>query len=368
MYLNRYEPLMKTAYWFRKFFVGKSYITLIGPIFDNTSDNAVITIVNEVVDKTRQQYKIIIRTTQNINMTFIVNELDVKDFVLQLQSTGQIGKLDLRTGSKRNRPLRSLSSTIGFSAAHQNTLQQDQIYQNKQDCARFMRASLLFLFQDIDFRLLEELSAEITILAGLEKEILKYDEIGVPKSYKFGILTVHEGQNTEEEWFGNTTLSTQFKAFLNIIGKPIKLKDYKGYTGGLDTKADESGEIAYVSSWKGYEIVYHAAPLMPLRCNDLQQVHRKRYIGNDIVCIIFLESDKQKFDPSIIRSQFIHVFITLILCLSFRVEVLRRKEVEMFSPFITCPPLFYDDTVFQEFLLAKRKANNCVYPKLVLTP
>lgn len=75
---------------------------------------------------------------------------------------------------------------------------------------------------------------------------------------------------------------------------------------------------------------------MPSREQDVQQIHRKRYIGNgkvkfiediliftiiipnqyacvDIVCIVFMEGRDQKFDPSSIRSQFLHVFIIVHL-------------------------------------------------------
>lgn len=51
------------------------------------------------------------------------------------------------------------------------------------------------------------------------------------------MLTVGEGQNTEEEWFSNTEMSIGFEKFLHIIGEPVKLKDYKGYAAGLDTKS-----------------------------------------------------------------------------------------------------------------------------------
>lgn len=48
---------------------------------------------------------------------------------------------------------------------------------------------------------------------------------------------IKDGQDTEEEWFSNSGLSTGLEKLLNIIGKPIQLKDYKGYAAGLDTKS-----------------------------------------------------------------------------------------------------------------------------------
>lgn len=56
-------------------------------------------------------------------------------------------------------------------------------------------------------------------------------------------MTVQEGQYTEEEWFSNSDMSKELERFLNIIASPVKLKDYKGYAAGLDTK---SKNITYV--------------------------------------------------------------------------------------------------------------------------
>ncbi|KAI7896865.1 uncharacterized protein EV154DRAFT_410789 [Mucor mucedo] len=237
-----------------------------------------------------------------------------------------------------------------------NQYQQQQSHQS----TRIMRASILFLFQDINFRLFKELSAETTILAGLEKEFLRYDEIGIPKHYKFGVLNIKDGQSTEEEWFSNSGLSPGLEKLMNIIGKPIELKGYKGYAAGLDTKTGESGEISYASSWRDHEIMYHVAPLMPSREQDVQQIHRKRYIGNDIVCIVFMEGKNQKFDPNSIRSQFLHVFIIVRLEVvnhqdTWRVEVLHNIDVKPFSPHIPSPPVFYNEEDLRKFLMLKCK-------------
>ena len=39
------------------------------------------------------------------------------------------------------------------------------------------------------------------------------------------------------------------------------------------------------------------------------QLQRKRHIGNDIVCIIFMEATSTKFVPDCIKSNFLHTFI-----------------------------------------------------------
>ncbi|GAN02316.1 DNA helicase [Mucor ambiguus] len=365
----RPDQVDEKACWFRKYFVGKPYITLIGPVLEDESDLAVISIVKEVIKKSITQYRIIVRTKQDWNIGFIVKELDATELVLQLDSLGQLHKLDLELEpqTRRNRPKRSFSSAIITGMANQTFLpsnssnQQQQLNTVLTTATRLMRAALMFLFQDINFKSFKEITAQVTIMAGLEKEFLRYDEIGIPKSYKFGVLTVGEGQQTEEEWFSNTGLSIGFDKFLNIIGKPVKLKGYQGYAAGLDTKTDESGEMTFASTWRDHEIIYHVAALMPLRQHDVQQVHRKRYIGNDIVCIVFMEGDAtQRFTPESIRSQFLHVFIVVYYERinqqdAWRVQVLYNKNVKPFSPPVPSPPIFNDEDELREFLLLKRE-------------
>ena len=41
------------------------------------------------------------------------------------------------------------------------------------------------------------------------------------------------------------------------------------------------------------------------------QLQRKRHIGNDIVCVVFLEADNTHFSPSCIKSHFLHTFIVV---------------------------------------------------------
>ena len=69
--------------------------------------------------------------------------------------------------------------------------------------------------------------------------------------------------------------------------------------------------------WEGYEVMCHVATLLPYSPTDEQMVQKKRHIGNDLVCIIFLEGDAV-FSPRAVKSRYIHVFIV--------VKVLYEKE------------------------------------------
>jgi hypothetical protein len=114
-------------------------------------------------------------------MGFIVNESDAKELILQLDESLGHSHNRLDVADNRHRPLRSFSSAIITGMT--NHQYQSHHESNKYSTSKIMRAAILFLFQDINFKLFKELSAEATILSGLEKGFLRYDEIGVSESY-----------------------------------------------------------------------------------------------------------------------------------------------------------------------------------------
>ncbi|KAI8086015.1 uncharacterized protein BX664DRAFT_237922, partial [Halteromyces radiatus] len=176
--------------------------------------------------------------------------------------------------------------------------------------------------------------------------------------YKFGVLFVKEGQTKEEEWFSNEHDSTALDHFLSIIGQRVPLVGYKGWTGGLDRKTGDSGGYTYVNTWQEeHSIAYHVSTLLPSNQGDKQQIQRKRHIGNDIVCLVFVEG-KQPFNPAAIKSQFLHVFIVVHKDewdgrSIWRVEIASVDSVPNFGPPLPDGGIFYDDSELQSFLLAK---------------
>ncbi|KAI9286206.1 hypothetical protein BC943DRAFT_276520 [Umbelopsis sp. AD052] len=224
---------------------------------------------------------------------------------------------------------------------------------------RIMRAAVASVFPEADLSSFKELSAEETIHLGLEREFLRFDESGSPNHYKFGVMVVKPGQTFEEDWFSNTDCSPSFWRMMNAIANKVELKGYFGWAGGLDTKTGESGTHVYTSKWKDFDIVYHVAPLIPARNSDRQQIHRKRHVGNDIVSIIFLEGDA-KFCPSVIKSQFLHVFILVREEMvddhvAWRIEVIYNENVPEFGPVLPAPALIYSAHDLRAFLSTKRK-------------
>ncbi|KAI9299974.1 hypothetical protein BJ944DRAFT_171566, partial [Cunninghamella echinulata] len=235
---------------------------------------------------------------------------------------------------------------VSFKTAKSNrkSLKLNQLSPHFSSHYRYLSAALHSVCPELNFNHAILLTSTLTSSCGIEKELLHLDGIEAPPSYKFGVLNIKKNQTKEEEFFANTGLSTSFDHFLRILGDRIPLKGYRGYTAGLDTRTGETGDTSVVSKWRGHDIMFHVASLMPFLKNDKQQVQRKRYIGNDIVSVIFLEGDSQ-FNPESIRSKFLHVYIVVRQeeIDGKIVEVVRRNNVPEFGPSLPTPPVFYDE-------------------------
>lgn len=79
------------------------------------------------------------------------------------------------------------------------------------------------------------------------------------------------------------------------------------------------------------------------------QLQRKRHIGNDIVCVVFLEADNTHFSPSCIKSHFLHTFILVRVSprikrkiTRYEVSVVTRDEVGAYKPYL------WEQSVFEK--------------------
>ncbi|KAH0949148.1 hypothetical protein HN011_012405, partial [Eciton burchellii] len=197
--------------------------------------------------------------------------------------------------------------------------------------------------------------------------IARYDEHALVSRFKFGVLHQRAGQITEEQLFGNRQITPAFQEFLDLLGQKIDLKDHKGYRGGLDTRHGQTGDSAVYEVFRGREVLFHVASLLPYSPGDSQQLQRKRHIGNDIVAIIFQE-EPTPFSPDMIASHFLHAFIVVQVIdpctpnTRYKVSVTARDDVPWFGPTLPTPAVFLRGVEFKEFLLTKLvNAENAAY-------
>ncbi|XP_034474125.1 rap1 GTPase-activating protein 1-like isoform X2 [Drosophila innubila] len=194
-----------------------------------------------------------------------------------------------------------------------------------------------------------------------------YDEHVLVSHFKFGVLYQRYGQTTEEELFGNQQTSPAFEEFLDVLGQRIRLKEHKGYRGGLDIQNGHTGDTAVYEVFKEREIMFHVSTLLPHTEGDPQQLQRKRHIGNDIVAIVFQETNTP-FSPDMIASHFLHAFIVVQPLepntphTRYKVSVTARDDVPFFGPTLPSPAVFRKGQEFKEFLLTKLiNAENACY-------
>jgi len=136
------------------------------------------------------------------------------------------------------------------------------------------------------------------------------------------------------------------------------LKEFPNYRGGLDVKYGQTGDHSYYTEFKERELMFHVSTLLPYAPKDLQQLGRKRHIGNDVVTIIFQE-ENTPFCPSSIRSHFLHVFIIIQVeepnteNTRYKVSITSKEGVPKFAPSLPSPCVFKKGPEFREFLLTK---------------
>lgn len=273
------EPYNCDTGWFRQYFVGNPYITLIGPppqpnatgrtaasldrsdpslshqnqhspVEDdgniNSNDeglsSAIISVVQEVIEapslppssihdndeETPPQppspgihYRLIIRKKKE-TLRYVLSDTTIQNTLTCLEALGQIDRLEpsssssahLKKQKQKRRPLRSFSSAIiqhtgthltslpstssalpheheddnddndtdtESTTCHQNNHSHHhrrQISHRKYYLShRLLHAAVLSVYHHLDLRNFKALSAESTILAGLEKELLRFDEM-----------------------------------------------------------------------------------------------------------------------------------------------------------------------------------------------
>jgi len=191
----------------------------------------------------------------------------------------------------------------------------------------------------------------------LHQDLVEYESKFITHRYKFAVLYVKDGQTDENEIFANPKGSEEFDEFLQVMGKKVLLRGFKGYKGGLDTKHDSSGTHSYYTTFKSTEIMFHVQTLMPNNEKDAQRLERKRHLGNDVVVVVFKEGNSP-FDPAILQSQFNHVFVVVKPekdksgKTHYRIANASKSAVNTFEPFIS-NPVFPKSEKFREFLLTK---------------
>ncbi|XP_032296561.1 uncharacterized protein rsh isoform X3 [Drosophila virilis] len=192
------------------------------------------------------------------------------------------------------------------------------------------------------------------------EELLKLDQVFIKSELKVGVIFVKEEQYSEEQILDNNENSPLFDEFLTLLGDRVRLRGFDKYKGGLDTVHDLTGLFSVYTNWRNIEIMFHVSTLLPYEKHDPQKLQRKRHIGNDIVCVVFLEADNTRFSPACIKSHFLHTFILVRVSARikhkptrYEVSVVTRDEVGAYKPYLWEQSVFEKGPMFREWLLTK---------------
>eukprot|EP01111_Echinosteliopsis_oligospora_P014916 TRINITY_DN5738_c0_g1_i1.p1 TRINITY_DN5738_c0_g1~~TRINITY_DN5738_c0_g1_i1.p1 ORF type:complete len:764 (-),score=163.79 TRINITY_DN5738_c0_g1_i1:67-2358(-) len=196
---------------------------------------------------------------------------------------------------------------------------------------------------------------------GLRNQLIDFDSKNPqgPTRLSIGVLLSKEGQNTEEQLFSNRQGSPEYEEFLEFLGHKIELKGWTGPRADLDTKTNTTGTHSLFTVWNSephsFEIMFHVSTMLPYDDTGLEQLSRKRRIGNDTTCIIFQEGGTFVCP---IRSKFLHVYFVISPLkiqgrTHYRLSVIQKKCVNAFGPILHHSAIFERNEFFREFLFTK---------------
>jgi hypothetical protein len=198
--------------------------------------------------------------------------------------------------------------------------------------------------------------------ANLMKSLVQYDSMNIVKTYKFGVLRWESGQD-ENAAFRNGP-SPAFTSFLNWIGERVELMGWTKFRGGLNVRdLNVTGTHSYYTTLplEGIEIMFHVSTELPFSETDAQCLERKRHLGNDVVLVVFWEGEGE-FDPTLVKSQFNHVFVVIAVDPSsiaelgkirYRISIVCKPGVPRWEPFMPFPPVFDRGDTLRTWLLYK---------------
>ncbi|KNC53931.1 uncharacterized protein AMSG_12276 [Thecamonas trahens ATCC 50062] len=204
---------------------------------------------------------------------------------------------------------------------------------------------------------MREIDPKVPADAALVAELVRLETPEAEPKLKLGALLVTAGQTVENDMYSNRETTSLFDEFLGLMAQKVRLKGFGGYSAQLDTEHDGSGEYSYhVANFEGVEIMFHVSTELQYDETDEQRIQRKRFIGNDIVVVVFVEDEHTLFSGSALTSEYTNVLlvvspITYQGAAYYRVAVARNKGVPAFGP--PAAALYPRNAGFAAFLLTK---------------
>ncbi|TDH66567.1 hypothetical protein CCR75_006474 [Bremia lactucae] len=173
----------------------------------------------------------------------------------------------------------------------------------------------------------------------LERSLKHLDKSPTRETMKIGVIYVDKKQHTQQEILHNDNGSRAYELFLLQLGWHVDMETHRGFVGGLDTnpKSLSNGKTTLYYASSHSEVIYHVVTMMPTKASDLQQIDKKRHVGNDYVHIVWSDNVTQNYDPSTITSHFNDVQIVIYPLRKaqrglFLIKIHMKDKVPPFGP------------------------------------
>lgn len=157
-------------------------------------------------------------------------------------------------------------------------------------------------------------------------------QCGTKEEVKIGVIYVKPGQFTQNEILSNSHIdvSPQYDSFIKGLGTPVDIEKHKYYSGKLEPTVSP---FSIFYSDDEYDVMFHVATLIKNSADDMQQLAKKRHIGNDNVHIVWCEN-KLGYDQDAITSHFndAHIIITPLNDDLYHIIIYKKKKEYNFGP------------------------------------
>ncbi|CAH0719708.1 unnamed protein product, partial [Brenthis ino] len=138
-----------------------------------------------------------------------------------------------------------------------------------------------------------------------ERTIKNLDLVPPVETYKVGVLYVGPGQQDDEvAILKNEYGSVRYMDFLRLLGTLVPLEGAEEPNLFLNLeKGGKDGRYAYVWNDDIMQVLFHVATAMPCSARDPNCNEKRKYIGNDLVSIVYNDSGHD-FNIHTIKGQF----------------------------------------------------------------
>jgi hypothetical protein len=165
------------------------------------------------------------------------------------------------------------------------------------------------------------------------KNLKILDRMSERETVRIGVIYVANGQESSSEIYKNNKASNLFNEFVEALGWQVNLTTHLGYTGGIEP-SNTLGDYAPYYSNATTEVIFHVTTQMTSKVEDLQNMFKKRLLGNDYVHIVWSEHDRN-YRPWTIPSPQIHYQIVIYPIRNsglYRIQMFSKPDMPQVGP------------------------------------